>query len=103
MLSDHGGTMQKFIGDAVVAVFGVPVVHEDDALRAVTDAARLRGALDGLNAELDRKWSVRLQVRMGDGQLVSGGAGAGGLAGDQFGGEEEAARGEGAVLDGAEE
>jgi class 3 adenylate cyclase len=35
ILERHGGTVEKFIGDAVMAVFGVPVVHEDDALRAV--------------------------------------------------------------------
>ena len=44
----HGGTVEKFIGDAVMAVFGVPVLHEDDALRALRSAVEMRDALPGL-------------------------------------------------------
>jgi class 3 adenylate cyclase/tetratricopeptide (TPR) repeat protein len=57
----HGGTVEKFIGDAVMAVFGVPRVHEDDALRAVRAAVELR---DGV--EID----VRIGVNTG--QVVTG-------------------------------
>ena len=49
----HGGTVEKFIGDEVMAVFGVPVVHEDDALRAVRSASPMREQLVGLNDELE--------------------------------------------------
>jgi class 3 adenylate cyclase/tetratricopeptide (TPR) repeat protein len=70
----HGGTVEKFIGDAVMAVFGVPVVHEDDALRAVRAAADMRQALAGLNDELERDWGVRIESRIGvnTGEVVAG-------------------------------
>src|SRR5438128_1289730 len=65
VLEHHGGTVEKFIGDAVMAVFGIPVVHEDDALRGARAAAELREELTGLNAELQREFQTELQVRMG--------------------------------------
>jgi class 3 adenylate cyclase/tetratricopeptide (TPR) repeat protein len=73
-VESHGGTVEKFIGDAVMAVFGVPVVHEDDALRAVRAASQMREILASLNAELDRDWGARLQIRTGvnTGEVVAG-------------------------------
>ena len=65
VIERHGGTVEKFIGDAVMAVFGVPVLHEDDALRAVRAAADLRSELPGLNAELQRDFDTTLQLRTG--------------------------------------
>ena len=70
----HGGTVEKFIGDAVMAVFGVPVLHEDDAMRAVRAAAELREATGRLNTELAREYGTQLAVRIGinTGQVVTG-------------------------------
>src|SRR3712207_1635970 len=73
-LEAHGGTVEKFIGDAIMAVFGVPAVHEDDALRAVRAASEMRRRLDGLNEELTRSHGVALQMRVGinTGDVVAG-------------------------------
>src|SRR3954465_12464847 len=51
IVESHGGSVEKFIGDAVMAVFGVPTVHEDDALRALRAAVAMRDALPDLGIE----------------------------------------------------
>ena len=60
----HGGTVEKFIGDAVMAVFGVPVVHEDDALRACRAAVEMRDALPGLG--------IQGRIGVNTGEVVTG-------------------------------
>ena len=76
VLARHGGTVAKFIGDAVMAVYGIPRLHEDDALRAVRGAAELGDALAELNGELEAAWGVRLALRTGvnTGEVVVGDA-----------------------------
>src|SRR4051812_13561199 len=71
----HGGTVEKFIGDAVMAVFGVPAVREDDALRAVRAAAEIGDALRELNEELQREHGVEIVTRTGvnTGEVIIGG------------------------------
>jgi class 3 adenylate cyclase/tetratricopeptide (TPR) repeat protein len=74
VIESHGGTVEKFIGDAVMAVFGVPVLHEDDALRAVRAAAGLKDALVSLNEDLSHAHGVTLELRTGvnTGTVVTG-------------------------------
>ena len=74
VIERHEGTVEKFIGDAVMAVFGIPRLHEDDALRAVRAADQMRAALGELNAELERDHGVGLAVRIGvnTGEVVAG-------------------------------
>jgi class 3 adenylate cyclase/tetratricopeptide (TPR) repeat protein len=73
-LERHGGVIEKFIGDAVMAVFGLPRLHEDDALRAVRAAAGMQAALERLNEELESVYGVTLANRTGvnTGEVVAG-------------------------------
>jgi class 3 adenylate cyclase len=76
VIERHGGTVEKFIGDAVMAVFGVPVVRDDDAVRAVLAAAEVRDALAAVDAEVERLYARRLAVRIGvnTGEVATGSA-----------------------------
>ena len=64
IVESHGGTVEKFIGDAVMAVFGVPVAHEDDALRACRAAVEMRDALPELG--------IRGRIGVNTGEVVTG-------------------------------
>jgi len=77
VLEAHGGTVEKFIGDAVMAVFGVPAAHDDDADRAVRAAFALRERIQALNSP----GRPTLVVRVG---ISSGEAVTGAGPGDQF-------------------
>jgi class 3 adenylate cyclase/tetratricopeptide (TPR) repeat protein len=74
VLRRHGGTVEKFIGDAVVAVFGIPQSHEDDAVRATRAAVEMRQALHELNDEFRGAWGVSLSTRTGlnTGEVIAG-------------------------------
>ncbi len=74
VLESHGGTVEKFIGDAIMAVFGVPRLHEDDAVRAVRAAVEMREALADLNQELEHELGVSIEVRTGinTGEVMAG-------------------------------
>ena len=64
LVEAHGGTVEKFIGDAVMAVFGVPVAHEDDALRAVRAAAEMSEAV--------RSLGIQVRIGVNTGEVVTG-------------------------------
>jgi class 3 adenylate cyclase len=64
-ITRHGGKIEKYIGDAIMAVFGLPLPHEDDALRAVRAAAGMQAALGKVNAELGARYGVSLANRTG--------------------------------------
>lgn len=79
VLERHGGTVEKYIGDAIMAVFGLPKLHEDDALRAVRAAFEMKQTLERVNGQLETTWGVRLANRTGvnTGDVVAGDVAAG--------------------------
>src|SRR5215218_5964202 len=70
----HGGYVEKFIGDAVMAVFGIPKLHEDDALRAVAAAVELRDDVQALGEEFVAAYGQTVVLRIGveSGEAVAG-------------------------------
>ena len=70
----HGGIVEKFIGDAVMAVFGIPILHEDDSLRAVRAALEFGAAVAALNEELaGGRWPpISLRIGVNTGEVVAG-------------------------------
>jgi class 3 adenylate cyclase/tetratricopeptide (TPR) repeat protein len=70
----YEGTIDKYIGDAVMAVFGAPLSHEDDAERAVRAALAMQQSIAKLNDDLEREHGVRLSLRIGinTGEVVAG-------------------------------
>lgn len=73
VLAEHGGTVEKFVGDAVMAVFGVPVAHDDDAERAVRAAFALRERVAALGPSLP--FTLSLRIGIDSGHVVAGGEG----------------------------
>ena len=101
VLETHGGTVEKFIGDAVLAIFGIPSTHDDDADRAVRAAFALRERITALNA--DNRFALELRIGVNSGQVVTGDAGETLVTGDAVnaGSRLQAAAAPGEILVGA--
>jgi len=80
VIESWGGTVEKFIGDAVMAVFGIPSMHEDDAERALRAALEMQARLREMNPELRERHGVQLAMRIG----VNTGEVLAGTGSDQF-------------------
>ncbi len=96
IIERHGGTVEKFVGDAVMAIFGIPVSHEDDALRAVRAASEMRAAIS--------EHGLEARIGVNTGEVVVGGEGETLVTGDavNVAARLEQAAGAGAIFIGAE-
>src|ERR1700752_1520458 len=96
ILERHGGAVEKFVGDAVMAVFGIPVSHEDDALRAVRAASEMRAAI--------AEHGLEARIGVNTGEVVVGGEGETLVTGDavNVAARREQAAGSGQILIGSE-
>src|SRR3990170_5240050 len=96
IIERHGGTVEKFVGDAVMAVFGIPVSHEDDALRAVRAASEMRAAIS--------EHGLEARIGVNTGEVVVGGEGETLVTGDavNVAARLEQAAGSGEILIGPE-
>lgn len=72
-IAAQGGTIEKFIGDAIMAVFGVPVAHEDDPVRALRTALAMLERLDRWNADRDESSRLRIRIGINTGQILAAG------------------------------
>src|SRR5262249_45125363 len=105
VMQRHGGLVEHLVNDAVASVFGLPVVHEDDALRGLRAAVEVRSSVGELNRALERDFHARLELRIGvsTAEVVTGADGrpAGGGLGAAGGLQQAAGRGEIRVAAGA--
>jgi class 3 adenylate cyclase len=74
VIESRGGVVEKFVGDAVMSVFGIPNAHEDDAERALQAALEMQARLEELNAEIAERHGVELAMRIGvnSGEVIAG-------------------------------
>jgi adenylate cyclase len=73
-IQTYGGTIDKYIGDAVMAVFGAPISHEDDAARAIRAALAIQSSAHSLHDTLEKTYGLQISIRIGinTGEVVAG-------------------------------
>ncbi len=88
MVGRYGGTVDKFTGDGIMAIFGAPVALEDHAIRACMAALDVQREAGRLSAEVERRDGITLQLRLGlnSGQVIAGEIGSGALGYTAIGG-----------------